>query len=185
MAPTLVFFTFPVSFGSMPEHMENEFKELHAVGTEPKIYEVGYHILPTVGDERVGAEVTAIKDIIEGEKGTIFAEEFPKSVDLAYPMAKVKHNKRAVYTSAYFGWMKFEATPEAAIAIDKKLKAMDNILRFILVKTVRENTMAPKKMLRERKEELARDDESVETKKEEPRMTEAEIDKTIEELVIS
>lgn len=165
--------------------MENELKELDAIGTDPKIYEVGYHILPTVGDERVGAEVTAIKDVIEGEKGSVFAEEFPKHIDLAYPMVKVKHNKRATYTSAYFGWMKFDATPEAAVAIDKKLKAMDSVLRFILIKTVRENTMAPKKMLRERKEEVARGDEPVEPKKEEPKMTEAEIDKTIEELVIS
>jgi ribosomal protein S6 len=165
--------------------MENELKELDAVGTDPKVYEVGYHIIPTVGDERVGAEVTAVKDIIEGAKGVIFAEEFPKQIDLAYPMTRVRQNKRATFHSAYFGWMKFEATPEAAVAIDKKLKENDQILRFILIKTVRENTMVPKKMLRERKEEILRGEEPVEPKKEELKMSEAEIDKTIEELVIS
>lgn len=165
--------------------MENELKELDGIGAEPKVYEVGYNIVPTVGDERIGEEVTAIKDIIEGEKGSVFAEEFPKYIDLAYPMVKVHHNKRTLYHSAYFGWMKFEATPEAAVAIEKKLKASEHILRFLLIKTVRENTMAPKKMLRERKEEILRGDESVEPKKEELKMTEAEIDKTIEDLVIS
>jgi len=165
--------------------MGNELKELDTIGSDPRVYEVGYHLLPTVGEERIGAEVTAIKDTIEGARGVVFAEEFPKHLDLAYPMAKVKHNKRTTYRSAYFGWMKFEATPKAVLAINEKLKGNEHILRYILLKTVRENTMAPKKMLRERKEEFLRGDESEESKKEEPKMTEAEIDKTIEELVIS
>jgi hypothetical protein len=95
---------------------------------------------------------------------------------------KVVSNKRATHHASYFGWVKFEVVPAGAKAIDKKLKSEDNILRFILVKTVRENTMVPKKVLQQKRGEEGRVEEKVEEK---PVLTEAEMDKTIEDLVIT
>lgn len=157
-------------------------KELEAISADTLVYEVGYHILPIVAEDHVGEEVTRVRDIIESAGGKLIADEFPKHMDLAYPMVKSAANKRTIFHSAYFGWMKFDATPAGAKAIDAALKKNGNILRFILAKTVRENTMVPKKFFMKK---TAEESPRAEEKKDAPQMTEAELDKTIEELVIS
>lgn len=156
--------------------------QIESVGKDPQVYEVGFHIIPIIGDDNLGAQVTRVRDLIEKHKGVVISDEYPKHIDLAYPMVKVTENKRTTYTSAYFGWMKFESTPEAAQAIDKEMKLDKNVLRFILIKTVRENTIAPKKVVIAKKEELIKSDDG---EAEKPEMTEEELDKTIEELVIN
>ena len=160
--------------------MENELENFTPL---PKVYEVGYHIIPTVAESDLGIRVTAIRDAVEAAGGRMISDEYPKLIDLVYPMIKVTANKRTTNHSAYFGWMKFDAEPEGAKLLDATLKKDDFILRFILVKTVRENTMAPKKVLREKRtEEAPRAKEAVIEK---PAMSEEELDKTIEDLVIS
>jgi len=162
--------------------MEN--KEIHVdtIGKDREVYEVGFHIVPIVAEEDLGVRVTAIRDIIEAEGGSMIGDEYPKHMELSYPMVKVAANKRATHASAYFGWMKFEVEPKGARIIDEKLKADDLILRYIIVKTVRENTMVPKKILQQKRGDEVKMEEKVEDK---PTMSEAEIDKTIEDLVIS
>ncbi len=150
------------------------------VAKDPVIYEVGYHIVPLVGEDNLGARVTKVRDVIESQKGSIISDEFPKSMDLAYPMSKLADNKRATYASTYFGWFKFQVEPAAIKAIDAALKKDNEILRYILIKTVREDTMSPKKALREAKREDGGVSEPREAK---PKMTEEEMDKTVEDLV--
>jgi ribosomal protein S6 len=150
------------------------------VAKDPVIYEVGYHIVPIVGEDNLGARATKVRDAIESHKGIIISDEFPRSVDLVYPIAKVAANKRATYSSAYFGWFKFQALPDAVRAIDADLKKDVEILRYIIVKTVRENTMSSKKALREAKREETQTDEPREEK---PKMTDEEMDKTVDDLV--
>jgi len=163
--------------------MEELQKELAQIADDRKVYEVGYHIIPTISAERLGAEVTRVRDVLESESATVIADEYPKHLDLAFPIVKIANNKRATYTSAYFGWIKFEATGKGVKVIDTALKMNENVLRFIIVKTVRENTIAPKKLY-----QAKREDERPEAKPEakpEVVMTEEELDKTIEELVIN
>ncbi len=166
----------------MPLSMENKEINIEDIGKDPQVYEVGFHIIPTIAEDDLGARVTAIRDVIEAQGGKMIADEYPKHMELMYPMVKVASNKRATYHASYFGWMKFEVEPKGAKAIDLEIKKDDNILRFILVKTVRESTMAPKKMFAQKRGEETR---VVEEKVEETPMTEEELDKTIEELVIS
>lgn len=160
--------------------MENELENSTPL---PRVYEVGYHIIPTVAEDDLGVRVTAIRDAVEAAGGRAIADEYPKHIDLAYPMVKVTANKRTTHHSAYFGWMKFDAEPKGIKALEAALKKDDFILRFILVKTVRENTMAPKKVFtQKRAEEAPRAKDAVAQM---PAMTEEELDKTIEDLVIS
>ena len=159
-------------------------KELENISASPQVYEVGFHIIPTVAEGDLGVEVTAVSDAIDAAGGRRIADEYPKLIDLAYPMVKISSNKRTMYHSAHFGWMKFEIEPGRIHAIDGALKKNELIIRFILVKTVRENTMVPRKVFQQQKriEETPR----VVTKAaEKPVMTEEELDKTIEDLVIS
>ena len=168
----------------MPLSMEKKLTETVEVASDPKVYEVGFHIVSSVAEDDLGVRVTAIRDVIESAGGRMIADEFPKHCELAYPMVKVAANKRATYNSSYFGWMKFDAEASGIKKVEAALKADAFVLRFIIVKTVRENTMAPKKaLMQKRGEEVERPvAPKVEDK---PALTEEELDKTIEDLVIS
>ncbi len=147
------------------------------------VYEVGFHVVSSVPEEEVGARVAHVHDVIEKYGGVIISEEFPRALDLAYPMVKVVNNQRKTYTSAYFGWVKFEGPTSSPVEVKKEFDADDKILRFIIIKTVKENTLMPKKLIAQagkqddREERTARKEE-----KEKPAMTDAELDKTIDEL---
>lgn len=165
--------------------MKNQDISIEAIPNDPKIYEVGFHIVPIVGDDGLGARVTAIRDVIESKGGHVIADEYPKHMDLTYPMTKVASNKRSLYASAYFGWIKFEVDPSKVKAIESELKADDFVLRFILVGTVRENTMAPKKVLQAKRAEDGAPKADSTPAADKPQLSEEELDKTIEDLVIS
>ncbi len=165
--------------------MTNKEISIEATPNDPKIYEIGFHIVPTVPEDGLGARVTAIRDVIEGKGGHVIADEFPRHMDLTYAMSKVAANKRALFRSAYFGWIKFEVDPTAIKEIEAGWKSDDHILRYILVKTVRENTMAPKKALMAKREDGAEKMVREEKVEEKPQLSEEELDKTIDDLVIS
>ena len=108
------------------------------------IYEVGYNIVPTLDATTLKARVDAIRALVTADGGAVIEEGEAKKIDLAYEMVHVADNKRAKYTSAYFGWVKFEASPAYAKAIALAMKADKEVIRFLIVKTVREDTMAPR-----------------------------------------
>jgi len=124
------------------------------VKTAGTVYEVGFHIVPAVSPEKLPAEVDAIKALLDGNKATIISEEFPKLRNLAYTMVKVLGPARHKYDTAYFGWIKFEAAPEAALEIKKAMDANEKVLRYLLIKTARENTLYGAKILPEEKAEV-------------------------------
>ncbi len=109
--------------------------------TEARIYEIGYHIVPLVAEEGVPAKAGEVKAVIEKQKGVMIADEMPKLMPLAYTIAKTVEGKKHIFDKAYFGWIKFEVDSAALPAIEEALKANENVLRFLLIKTVRENTM--------------------------------------------
>lgn len=117
------------------------------VKTAGTVYEVGFHIVPAVSPEKLPAEVDAIKALLDGNKATIISEEFPKLINLAYTMVKVVGPVRSKYDTAYFGWIKFEANTEAALEIKKAFDANEKVLRYLLIKTVAENTLYGAKVL--------------------------------------
>ena len=166
--------------------MINKEMSIEAIPNDPKIYEIGFHIVPIVAEDDLGARVTKIRDVIESKGGRVIADEYPKHMDLSYAITKIAANKRALYRSAYFGWIKFEADPAGIKALEADMMKDDFILRFILVKTVRENTMAPKKALQAKREDgIAPQEKTVEKVEVKPQLTEEELDKTIDDLVIS
>jgi len=148
---------------------------------ETEIYEVGYHIMPSVPEEKLPLEVSAIESAIVSKNGGIMiASEAPSKIELAYTMAKKIGATRHKCDEAYFGWFKFEMSASNVNTLKTFLDAQDNILRFILIKTTRENTIVGDKLLAAEKEALAPKEEA---KVEKAVVTEAELDKTIDELV--
>ncbi len=107
-----------------------------------RIYEAGYHIIPTVAEEQVEKIVGEIRAVIEKAGGSFIAEGAPALTKLAYPMDAREGDKYVSHDKGYFGWLKFEAPIEAASALDEKLKRDQTILRSIVFQTVREETRA-------------------------------------------
>ena len=125
------------------------------------VYEVGYHIVPAVSPENLPKEVDAIKAILGANGATIISEEAPAMRSLAYTMVKAVGQARHKYDTAYFGWIKFESDADAAVEIKRALDGLEKILRFILIKTVRENTIyGPKVLPKNDEEETEADDAS-------------------------
>lgn len=149
-----------------------------------RIYEIGFLVMPTVQEAELPSAVSAIKALIEGKGGEIISDEFPYMRKLAYAMEKEIDGKRQSFSTAYFGWVKFEIDTESAVSISKDLSTSPDILRSLTIKTVRESTYTPKshEVAEERSEEV-NEEEAVDAPLEEA-PSEEQIDKSIEELVV-
>lgn len=128
---------------------EENTKSVETVGsdeTSGRIYEVGYHIMPTVAESDLEKVVGDIRSIIEKAGGVFIAEGAPVLTRLAYTMDAREGDKWAEQDRAYFGWIKFESSPDTAEILTTALNADKNILRHIVFKTVREDTRAKIKL---------------------------------------
>ncbi len=114
---------------------------------EPKIYEIGYLFVPTLSEEELPKVYGDLKAMVEGAGGVMIADEMPKFINLAYPMLKIVSNVRNHFDTAYFGWLKFEMSGDKIGEIKKQLDLDINTIRFLIIKTVRENTIAQKKFV--------------------------------------
>lgn len=145
------------------------------------VYEVGYLMIPTIAEENLGEEVTSFKDMFI-EKGAVFiSDEYPKLTELAYEMTRSILNKKQKFSYGYFGWVKFECTTAVAKVIKDLLDKNEKLVRYLMVKTVRESTMSVKRPYGKQdgsKRRSVRKTEEVEV------INEETIDKEIEALVV-
>lgn len=146
-----------------------------------RIYELGYLLVGTMPEETVAAKVGALKDLFEKAGGMSVSEEFPKLMTLAYEMSRPIGNKKAWFKEGYFGWMKFDIDPAAVEDISATLGRDEDVLRYLLIKTVRENTVIGKRTFSKEGKRPAR---KVENAAETP-IDEAEIEKKLEELAVA
>jgi ribosomal protein S6 len=107
-----------------------------------RVYEVGYHIIPTVKEEDLESIVGGIRSVIEKAGGNFIAEGAPSLMRLAYGIEGREGGKRVEYDRAYFGWIKFETEVAAAKALEAALKQSSDVARFIIFRTVKEDTRA-------------------------------------------
>jgi len=112
------------------------------------VYEVGYLMVPTIAEENLGGEITAFKDFLSSHGVSFISEENPRMIELAYEMSRSVNNKKQKFSYGYFGWVKFECSSSTAQIIKEELDKNEKIIRYLLIKTVRENTMSPKRAWR-------------------------------------
>ncbi len=110
------------------------------------VYEFSYLLVPTISEDGLAAEFTSIKDRIVASGAAPISEEHPKKMELAYEMRLMVAGKSARFNEAYFGWIKFDLAPEKLVDLEKSFARDEKIIRYLLIKTVRENTMSQKKM---------------------------------------
>lgn len=130
---------------------ENENKNLVDGGdstqTNDRVYELGYLLIPTIPEENVLAVYGNLKALVTSFGGQLVSDEIPKKISLAYTMLKVHKNVRNKFDSAYFSWIKFEMNADKIEDLKKKLDLDPEIIRFLIIKTVKENTIASKRFI--------------------------------------
>src|SRR3989344_3778409 len=150
-------FTTNYVFATMKRMSEVEIKDKDNVlsemsedigGADSRVYELGYLLVPTIPEENVPITYGNLKELVSSLQGELISDEMPKFIQLAYPMVKVVSNVRSKFGTAYFGWTKFTMDTGKILELKKKLDLDPNIIRFLILKTVRENTMAVKRFMR-------------------------------------
>lgn len=124
---------------------ENEITE---GGSIERVYELGYLLVPTIEEVDVPVNYGNLKELVASFGGVVISDEMPKMIPLAYTMVKVVANVRNKFKSAYFGWIKFTMDSNKVLELKKKLDLDPTVIRFLILKTVKENTIATKRFVR-------------------------------------
>ncbi len=106
-------------------------------------YEFAFHVLPTVAEGEVSTVVAALKAEISKLGGTIFDEESPERVELAYEVVKHLEGRNRKFKSAYFGLVRFKAEPAQVATLLEEVEVMPELLRHLLIKLNREEEATP------------------------------------------
>lgn len=109
------------------------------------IYEVGFQIIPTITEEEASGTFASIKNIITQKGGKVISEGAPELVNLQYEMRKKLAGKYEKFMKGYFGWVKFEIAKQDIKNIKESIEAIQEVLRLIVISTVRENTLISQK----------------------------------------
>lgn len=112
---------------------------------DPKIYEIGYLLVSSIPLDKVTETVTLLKDVLSKKGASFIAEEAPELRPLAYTMVKKIGSQNHRFDQAYFGWFKFELPSGDIEAIKKSFELNKDMLRMLLINTVKENTYLGKK----------------------------------------
>ena len=163
-------------------------KETHEDSDKKTVlYELGYHLVPSLGEDDLALRVTDLQKAITAEGGSVKSEGEPQAFTLAYPMRKMTGGRWNHYDSTFFGWVRFESESKAMSALKDELDHNEHVVRYIIVKLdpdvlttesivkarpeVREVETEPKELVKKQDEE----------KKVE--VSEEELDKEIEQLI--
>lgn len=170
------------TYGSLCSMQTENIKEKEDKMT---VYEVSYLLLPSLAPEQVPGKAASLKETLTKLGGAVISDEDPVLIDLAYPMTKVVLTVRHKESKGYFGWIKFEMTSDGMEAVKRAFDEHPEILRYLIIKTVRENTLLNGKM-KFQKEDKRRDEEPVDAlPAEADAVVPEELDKSIDDLVIA
>jgi len=109
------------------------------------MYEIGYHLVSTLGEDELGAEVAKIREAIESRGGSVSSEEWPKVMSLAYSISRREDRTSKTYDSAYFGWVRFEVSSDQVKDLQEAIDSISSVLRFIIVAVEKERSIKHKK----------------------------------------
>lgn len=122
---------------------EEALTQANQYADEQAVYEVGFHVAPTVSEEEAAKVVAKIHAALKKMEAVVISEGALQKMTLAYAIERPgSGGKREKHSSASFGWIKFEAAPAGIHALQDMLRATGEILRFLLIETVREDASA-------------------------------------------
>ncbi len=107
-----------------------------AVGSEREVqaYELAFHVLPTVAEGEVKTVFDTIKAAITKLGGTLREEEAPARFELAYEIVKHLEGRNRKFSSAYFGWVRFDIEAAKVTELTGEVESMKEILRSLITR---------------------------------------------------
>ncbi len=142
--------------------------EINETKVDSRVYEISF-IFDNKLDEGTALEKSnALKQSIATLGGSFISEEPPYMRELAYEMIRVVNNVNVRFNEGYFGWIKFELDGVKMKDFEKAIKLDEEVVRYIVVKTVRDNTVYTKRAPVVKVESLVNneDDVNIDTTKE-------------------
>ncbi len=128
---------------------------------DSRVYEISF-IFDNKLDEGAALEkANAIKQSIATLGGSFISEEVPYMRELAYEMTRVVNNVNVRFNEGYFGWIKFEMDGDKVKELEKGIKLDEQVVRYLVVKTVRENTVFTKRAPVIKAETLANNEDDI------------------------
>ena len=112
--------------------------------TGAPLYELGYHLVPTLGEEDLALRVADLQKKITELGGSIHSEGSPQSCTLAYTMRKLRGGKWEKYDQTFFGWTRFHLPPEGMSALKEDLEHNEFLVRYLLLALPKDALLPPK-----------------------------------------
>ncbi len=104
------------------------------VERELNSYELAFHVLPTIAEGEVKAVFDGIKAHITKLGGTLGVEEAPARFDLAYDIVQYLEGKNRKFSSAYFGWVRFDIEAAKIAELTEMVEGSKELLRHLLTR---------------------------------------------------
>ena len=143
-----------------------------------QLYELAYILEPGVPEDKLPEYAGKITGLIEKHGGSIVLADNPKIRTLAYTIERATGGKRQKFNQGYFGWLKFNNTPDKIEQLENDVKGWSEVIRHMIIHTVKSvSTFVPR-----RRPDTPRGTEG-ETSM--PKPTEAELEKEVEQLIAS
>ena len=111
---------------------------------DARIYELAFILSPFLAEESVAQYSTSLQEKITKAGGEMISQGDAAIRDLAYEISTRVDGKTQKFTKGYFGWIKFEMEPEKAVELNDEVKNSKDVIRTMMILTVREDTFIPR-----------------------------------------
>ncbi len=112
---------------------------------DSRVYEISFIFDNKLDEAAALKKAETLKQSIATLGGSFISEEAPYMRELAYEMIKVQNNINVRFNEGYFGWIKFSLDGDKVKELEKGLKVDEEIVRYLVVRTVAENTVYTKR----------------------------------------
>lgn len=112
---------------------------------DSRVYEISFIFDNKLDEGTALKKAETLKQSIATLGGSFISEEAPYMRELAYEMIKVQNNINVRFNEGYFGWIKFELGGDKVKELEKGLKVDEEVVRYLVVRTVAENTVYTKR----------------------------------------
>jgi ribosomal protein S6 len=119
------------------ERDDAEAVDIDGDSSEPRVYELGFHIDGELPESEAKKAYEEIRGKI-ASVGTLLEEGSPRKTALAYTVSRMEHAGRRDFNTSFFAWIAYEADGEGHEAVGEAVRAENRIFRFIDIRTTKE-----------------------------------------------
>lgn len=112
-------------------------EEIDTEHTEPRVYELGFHIDGELPESEAKKTYEDIRAKI-ASAGTVLEEGAPRKTALAYTVSRMEHNGRRDFNTSFFAWIAYETDGAGHEAVGEAVRAESRVFRFLDIRSTKE-----------------------------------------------